>query len=359
MALMDNMKKAVSIEYDEPISKAVALLGRTGFSLVVTYKGKYQGMLDDRVLKQTGTSTNEKVGHVSVKSPVLPAGASSFDAAKLFTAGKFKALPIIGKGKKPLGIVTRADLLRMLASEGVFERARVKDVMGTPAYQVDVSDTVAQARSKMRRQKITHLVVMEGGRPVGTFTTYDVLMEVTRPKDRVPLAREKFSVDSQPVGSFFRRLDSIGMESSLQECAMQMAEGDISEMVVVSNGIPVGIIVANDVFKVLSKPPEARIEVSGLEGEDREHMMEIMEQARATLAKLGTPVDYLSLHVKRKGAHQYDVQAHAHGRHKNIGVSSHAWNLYEAVKGALGEIKKIVIKEKPNRMHGSRTAEEE
>lgn len=359
MALLDNMKKAVTIDQEEPLSKAVAMLGRTGFSLVVTSKGKYAGMLDDRVLKQTGTSPNAKVSNFAVNSPVLPEGADTAQAAKLFTAGKFKALPILGKHKKPLGIVTRADLLRMLASEGVFHHARVKDVMGTPAYQVDVSDTVAQARAKMRRQKITHLVVMEKGRPVGTFTTYDVLMEVTRPKDRVPLAREKFSVDSQPVGSFFRRLNVIGMETSLQECAMQMAHDDISEMAVVSNGEPVGIVVANDVFKILTKAPEARIEVSGLEGEDREHMIEIMEQARATLAKLGTPVDYLSLHVKKKGTRQYDVQAHAHGRHSNIGVSSHAWSLYEAVKGVLGEIKKIVGKGKPNLMHDRQRRGEE
>lgn len=356
MALIDNMKQAVTIDSGEPLSKAVAMLGRTGFSLVVMNKGRYAGMLDDRVLKQTGTPPGAKVSTFAVKSPVLPESADTAQTAKLFTAGKFKALPVLGKHKKPLGIITRADLLRMLASEGVFHRARVKDVMGTPAYTVDVNDTVAQARARMRRQKITHLVVVERGRPVGTFTSYDVLMKVTKPKDRVPLARTKFSVDSQLVGSFFRRLNVITMETSLQECAMQMAQGDISEMAVVSNGEPVGIVVANDIFRILAKAPEARIEVSGLDAEDRGYMGEIIDMVRKTLSKLGQPVEYVSLHVKKYG-HKYSVRAHVKGK-KVSGVSSYGWDLYGAVRGAMKELRRVVSRDKPNRMHPRRGREE-
>jgi len=356
MALFDNIKDAVSVEYDESISKAISKLEEIGYSLVVTKNGKYHGLIDDREIKQRSVLTDMRVGTLSVKAPVLRLVSTPLEAAKLFTTGKYKALAVIDTKSRPIGIIARADLLRELAGADLLARGRVKDAMGVPAYTVEAGESVAQARSKMRKLGITHLIVMEKGKALGTFTTYDAVKEVTRPKERVPLAREKFGIDSQPVRSFFRRIDSTTEDASLRECALKMAKNDISEMAVVRDGAPVGIIVANDIFKMLTKEPEAMVEVSGLDEEDRGDMPEIVDMVRKTLAKFGQPLEYISLHIKKHG-HKYSVKAHLKGK-KVAGVSSYGWDLYGAVRDTMKELRRVIARDKPDRMHGHERREE-
>ncbi|MFA6035630.1 MAG: CBS domain-containing protein [Candidatus Micrarchaeia archaeon] len=357
MALFDNIKNAVSVEYDENISKAISKLEEIGYSLVVTKNGKYHGLIDDREIKQRSVLTDMKVGTLSVKAPVLRLVSTPLEAAKLFTTGKFKALAVIDTRNKPIGIITRADLLRELASANLLVRGKAKDAMGVPAYTVEAGESVAQARSKMRKLGITHLIVMENGKALGTFTTYDAVKEVVRPRERVPLAREKFGIDSQPVRSFFRRIDSTTEEASLRECALKMAKNDISEMAVERDGKPIGIIVANDIFKMLTKSPEAMVEVSGLDEEDRGDIPEIVDMVRKTLSKFGQPLEYISLNVKKQG-HKYSVKAHTKGK-RVTGVSSSGWDLYGAVRGTLKELRRAIMRDKPDRMHGGKRREVE
>ena len=344
MGLNDKIKEAVFIDYNDSLAKAASKMKDVGFSLVVMREGKYYGMIDDRTLGGANVAET-KAGTLAVKTPVLSLEGGVFEAAKLFTAGKFKALPIIEKSKVA-GILTRADLMRELAEEKLLGHAKAKDIMGTPAVTVDANETVAQARGKMRKSNITHLVVTERGKAVGTFSTYDLLMDVTTPRESLPFVREKVSTEMHPVRSFFRRLEGISKDATLKECALKMAALDISELFVVDNDTPIGIVVANDIFKLLSRETQPKIEVSGLEGEDRQYMTDVIEQAGKEVSKLSKefPVESLALHVKKNGRN-YTVQAHL-AAGKVTAVTGEAWDLYEAVKDALSELRKILEKGK-------------
>ncbi len=344
MGLNDKIKEAVFIDYNDSLAKAAYKMKDVGFSLVVMRDGKYCGMIDDRTLGGANVA-EAKAGSLAVKTPVLSLEGGVLDAAKLFTAGKFKALPVM-KRDKVVGVITRADLMRELAEEKLLGNAKAKDIMGTPVVTVDASETVAQARGKMRKSNVTHIVVTEKGKAVGTFSTYDLLMDVTHPHESLPFVREKVPNEMHPVRSFFRRMEGISKEATLKECALKMAALDISELFVVDNDTPVGIVVANDIFKLLSSEVQPRIEVSGLEGDDRQYMTEVIEQAGKEVSKLSKefPVESLTLHVKKNGRN-YTVQAHL-AAGKVTAVTGEAWDLYEAVKDALSELKKILEKGK-------------
>jgi len=352
IGLMTNIKRADKRNYEDALSTAIGKMKKKRLSLVVMKGKKYYGMLDDRDIWGRYPA-NTKAGGLAVKTPRLSRDSGVFDAAECFTTGKFKALPVIEKSKI-VGIITRADLMRELSKEDVLVRARAKDVMGSPAITIDVKETVAQARARMRRARITHLVVTQKGKAVGSFSTYDFVVSSSRPRERLPFVREKLSVDTQPVGSFFRKLDGIGREATLKECALRMAEHDISELVVVEDGSPKGIVVANDIFRLMTSEPEAIVEVSGLSGEDKQYMQDVVEQARKVLAKLGKEFDIerLTMHVKKYGR-KYSIHAKLKGR-KTVAVSGHAWDLYSAVKQVLNEVKKVLMKGKRSKKGGRR-----
>ena len=341
---MNNMKQAEVIDYDDALSAAIGKLRKNRTSVVVMKKGRYYGVLDDREIWSRYLG-NMKAGTLAVKAPVLNADSLGFEVIKYFTTGKFKSLPVMD-GNVVRGIITRADMMRELANEDVLGRARVKDVMSTPVTTIESKDTVARARAKMRRSRITHLVVTEKGRAVGTFSTYDVVMSTSKPRERLPFVREKLPVDSQSIGSYFRRFDGIGKDERLSECARTMADHDISELVVVEDGTPLGIVVANDIFKLFTHAAEPVVEISGLVGEDRQYAGDILEQARMSLSKLsrGFDVERLTMHVKRHGR-RYSVHTKLIGRGMTA-VSSYAWNLYDAVKQSLDEVKKVLTKGK-------------
>ncbi|VVC03646.1 Inosine-5'-monophosphate dehydrogenase [Candidatus Burarchaeum australiense] len=356
MSLNDKIREAVFIDYDEPVSKAVPKMRQTGVSLLVMKEGKYRGLLDDRQVGDVIVA-EAKAGTLAVKTPVLSLKDGPLEAARLFTTGKFKVLPVIERGKI-VGVIARADLMRELAEEKLLAHAKAKDIMNTPVVTVDAGESVARARGIMRKACITHVVVTENGKAVGTFSTYDLFMDMTRPHESLPFVREKLSIETQPVRSFFRRLDGIRKEATLKECALMMAEHDISELVVVDGNTPVGIVVANDIFKMLNREPGPKIEVSGLMGDDKQYMEEVIEQAEKALITLGRefPIESLTLHMKKHGK-DHTVQAHVRTGGKMVAVTGEAWDIYEAVKQALVELKKILMKGKRSKKGGIRPPE--
>ncbi len=355
MGLMECVKNAPTVDYEDRLSTALGKLRKLRTSLVVRKDRKYYGMLDDREIWSRYPGKT-KAGSLAVKAPVLYEDSGDEEAVEYFITGKFKALPVM-KSNKVVGIITRADMMRELAKNPLLERVKVKDVMSAPVISIDSDSTVAQARAKMRKSGITHLVVVEREKAVGTFSTYDFAVRSARPRERLPLlARKKRPMDAQPVSSFLRKYDGIEPGASLRECAHMMADHDISEVVVVVNKKPAGIVVANDIFRLFTGKPEPAVEVSGLDAEDRSYMQDVIAQAKKSLNKLDRSfnIERLMLHVKKHGSRRYSVNAKLIGKHMTA-VSSQAWNLYDAVKQSLDEIRKKLMREKRQSRKPKRT----
>jgi acetoin utilization protein AcuB len=123
--------------------------------------------------------------HPIMIPPTMPAA----EAQKIMVENKLRHLPVVGDGKRPLGLITR-DRLRIppaeLGSLNVWEITRylsnltVKDVMVKERDLVTIGPdaTIEQAAQAMAKDKIGCLPVVEDNVVVGIITETDMLVEL-------------------------------------------------------------------------------------------------------------------------------------------------------------------------------------
>ena len=123
--------------------------------------------------------------HPIMVPPTMPAA----DAQKIMVENKVRHLPVIGDGKRPLGLITR-ERLRIppadLGSLNVWEITRylselkVKDVMVKAKDLITIGPdaTVEEAAQTMAENKYGCLPVVEDNVVVGIITETDLLVEL-------------------------------------------------------------------------------------------------------------------------------------------------------------------------------------
>jgi acetoin utilization protein AcuB len=123
--------------------------------------------------------------HPIMVPPSMPAA----EAQKIMVENKVRHLPVVGDGKRPLGLVSRQRLRippAELGSLNVWEITRfladltVKDVMvkGSDMLTIEPEATMEDAAQIMAEKKIGCLPVVEKNVVVGVITETDMLVEL-------------------------------------------------------------------------------------------------------------------------------------------------------------------------------------
>ena len=120
----------------------------------------------------------------------------------------------------------------------------VTDFMTTNVITIGVNETVLYAAKLMHQQDVGDLVVMEGNVPKGIVTEKDLVRRVMALKK--PLDTKVSEIMSDP-------LITIEDQASIREAARKMVKYKIRRLPVTKNTVLVGIIVASDFAKHVSK----------------------------------------------------------------------------------------------------------
>ena len=120
----------------------------------------------------------------------------------------------------------------------------VTDFMTTNVLTIGVNETVLYAAKLMHQQDVGDLVVMEGNVPKGIVTERDLVRRVMALKK--PLDTKVSEIMSEP-------LITIEDQASIREAARKMVKYKIRRLPVTKNTVLVGIIVASDFAKHISK----------------------------------------------------------------------------------------------------------
>ena len=120
----------------------------------------------------------------------------------------------------------------------------VKDFMTTNVITIDVNETALYAAKLMHQQDVGDLVVMEGNVPKGIVTERDLVRRVMALKK--PLETKVSEIMTNP-------LITIEDNASLRDAARKMVKYKIRRLPVTKNKVLVGIIVASDFAKHVSK----------------------------------------------------------------------------------------------------------
>lgn len=101
----------------------------------------------------------------------------------LMQSKKIHAVPVVGKNRKVMGIITTADLARKLDDD-----APARHVMSSMVATISATEPVSEAARIMREQHIHHLVVTDGPTAVGIVSSYDLLRLVEQKFAEPPTA---------------------------------------------------------------------------------------------------------------------------------------------------------------------------
>lgn len=347
------MEKPTILDASESVSRAITEISRTGLPVIVTKNGKYVGIIDERALRLHTDPAKEKCEKMAERAPILSSESTVLEACNAFFSGRFKAIPVLKKGRIE-GAITRHTLLNELLKEKMLSRKSVSEVMTSPVASIDMASTLGQARAELRKNNIRRLVVTKDGRISGILSVFDLAGFVSNPRESDAFHRggEKTSMDAQPIASYIKKeVEMIAPGDSLAAAVKKMLERRVAALIVADGGYPKGIVTAKDILQsALAAEKTMRVFVSGLPYEDREFQAEIVREGEKLLSKFEKSFDVqaLAVHVKKEGA-GFNVRARLDAG-KSFNASAFDFRLEVAVAAVMAEMGKMVGKEKVIKM---------
>ena len=153
--------------------------------------GKFRGQWQIKAssiqkrLHEKGVTQTMRVKNRMTPNPIVATLKTNYnDALRLLKQNNIQHLPIVDAKGRPVGIVTRSNMLRTQPSPvttlNVFEIASFLDnvtmekIMTSPVLGVDESCSITNAAKFMLDNKIDSLVVMREGTLVGIITIADI-----------------------------------------------------------------------------------------------------------------------------------------------------------------------------------------
>jgi len=123
-----------------------------------------------------------------------------------------------------------------------FRKIQVKEVMTKRIITIDSDKTVYDAAKKMARARVSTIIVVEKGSPIGIITDSDIIKKVVA-KDCKPSTVRVKDIMSYPI-------IYVTPEADLEEVKDVMIKRKIRRLPVISNGKLVGIITASDIARL-------------------------------------------------------------------------------------------------------------
>ena len=301
------IKQTLILEASNTLSKALPQLDESP-AVIVTKNGKYYGMIDHHSMSQNVREPhNIKCETVATRPPVLFETAQIFDRMEAFLTGHYKALPVISKEHLPLGITTRVELLKEMSKNKMIPLVSVSELMSSPVYTVEEKESVGTAKNIMKEKKARRLIVTKNKNLVGVVSTYDVGTWSNRPNlfsvGRKDIKHDQISVDGMRISEFLRPdVALVNDGTSIEEAVKRMIEKQVSAVIIVSGGKPVGVLSALDIFRIVQEMNKdgIQINISGLSGDNMPQYAHITEKIGHVLEKFRKTfnVRNCNVHVK-------------------------------------------------------------
>ena len=360
------IKEAVILESNERLSKALNYILKEGTAVIVVKRGKYFGIVDDRNIRLgIKNAKDAKLEKVAVRAPkIFEDEVKDIGIVmRRFLAGHFKALPVVNVYLKPLGIITRSDILRELLNRGLIPKISVNAFMATPPYTIEEDETVGRAKKLMKELGVHRLIVVNKGRITGVISTLDFTLFMEKPNSRqsMQLISDVKRPDQLKVKQFLRYPPVlINQYEMLSYAAREMADNNVSYAIVVDDRKrPLGLISAVDIFKLVlrieAKEPE--VFINGL-GVDDVYFYEEAKSLLLSVVKKFTKsfdIEHLSVYVK-KGKSVYTANLSCDVEHVPLHIREEAYNVEELFKKLASSLDKNLRKIKSKVSKGIRKA---
>ncbi len=333
------------ISIDDKISSILPKVKEGVRTFIVKDKGKYVGIVTDRVIYTSQFDPNAKVKNYIVKAPVIKSDTELEKIAELFLHG-YRELPYFNG--KDFELLKFTDLLKNLLAEKRIPNKKISQLGLNEIVKIDKNESIAEAIALMRRRKIHHLGISENGKLVGILSSADLFPFLIKIKEKTPLVREKIGPDSIKIASipYLPKIHEIGINKTLTDAANEMIKNEV--MTLVCNG---KFLHLYDILKEVTKKEKFMVEIAGKE-EVREYIEDVKREIDQLVEKVDklAPVDYAKLTIKtiRESGERkkYILKFLITLGKEKIAVDSSDWDIHKALHYLKEEVEKIVRSKK-------------
>lgn len=278
-----NIDTIVSDEYvafspETPVSKLTSAFEEPSVKGVVVQGDAFEGIVTRRQLATSHHQPNEKLGSLVWHVPRLTPDEDVRKVAQLMIDSDAQILPVFD-GRELLGVVTIDDILEEV--QPFLDAATVAEASTADLITTAPDATVGEALPVFRKNRITHLPVVEDDTAVGILSLYDVTDFTVRSVEQsqggdgggTDSAGGEISASSGRTGrggfgaregERTRMLDlpvrdlmtspvrTIQPDETLETAVAEMFDVGGSSLVVTENGAPHGIVTKTDVLAALT-----------------------------------------------------------------------------------------------------------
>jgi CBS domain-containing protein len=325
---------------------------------VVDSKGEYQGVISRKwIIRSSFDSSRTKVKTLMRSVPAVTLNDSLGKVAKLMIESDIRQLPVYS-GEKLLGFVTDENVVH----EAIMERwsnTRVEELMTKKPFVIEEDESLGSILSLFRSEGISHVPIVKDGKLVGIVSIYDIIRNVFQPRQSQrsgELVGEKVPVLSMPAKGIMNRAVTVLPETKLPEAEDQMHKFDISSLIVISKGRPVGIITKRDFLEPLvqlEKPARrlmVQFSVKDVEIDEiqRGHIIGDFESFTTRYGETlesGTLFVYMKTHgTNFKGDQLIHCRLQFRTRKGSFFSSSEGWGVEQTFKLALDRLEGQIVK---------------
>jgi acetyl-CoA synthetase len=179
------VRDVVTVDADTPYHEALKLMAERRLRhIVLTKEGKLAGAVSARDLLGEGVLLVDEYARSSLagyrvrdvmSKPVVtaPPSASIRDVARVM-GERNVGLVVVARDNALAGVVSESDIIKALAS-GIDAGTPAESIMTRSVITIAPDATLADAAGLMAEHRIRHLVVVEGGIPVGVISLRDII----------------------------------------------------------------------------------------------------------------------------------------------------------------------------------------
>jgi len=348
-----------TLPHDAPIAQALGLMRSKGFhEIPVLRNARLIGMITfESIARRVSRSLDTKVEHILTLPPVMTPTTKLPEIAEQLLAAGLRAGPVVGARGELLGIVSRTDLVRTLATIPEATRVRVEEIARSVPVVVHENDLCRQLIGQIRLLEEHPLPVLDRKeRLVGAVGVADLGAVLWRPvtggKRDARSGRPSLDVR---VGSIMHSPPiTLPVGALATEAARLMTQEKVSSVFVVEGGRPPKVVGQVELLQlVVGQGKEASapggvedvyVEITGLRGSGDPGLLAEIDGLVATgLRRIAQQVrpTLLSLHFTPHATHRTSdltVEARLHTDAGIFYASHTGWNLLAGVSDLLEEL---------------------
>jgi len=251
-------KGFVEVQENDTVSSCQSLFkeGLPPVLAVFDSKGNYKGVISQKsITRSSFDASGTKVKTLTQSAPAVNLQDTLSKVAKLMIESEIRQLPVYCENEL-LGFVTDEDVIHGAIMEQ-WGNTHVEEIMTKKPFILDEDESLGAVLSLIKSEGISHVPIVKEGKLVGMVSISDIIGNIFQPKhvqrfgERVG---EKVSVLSIPAkGIMVQPVVTVLPESKLRDAEAQMHKFNISSLVIIDKGRPVGIITKRDFLEPLAQ----------------------------------------------------------------------------------------------------------